>query len=158
MIHERVHRIEFLDDIKFSKTIKVKVGLDRNKEWELTVKDLGLKANNNSISVATKEIRDGVREIHYKYLEGQLDVELEKAYSYYFNTAEKLSQNDKIKKLREDNKQKDLKVELLSVNGNIYTTDVGIFTLRAGGNWYKKRNKVADKNLLKTLKSFEINK
>ena len=42
--------VEFIDDIRYAKTIIVDVGLDRKKEWELTIKDLGLKVNDNKIN------------------------------------------------------------------------------------------------------------
>ena len=43
MIHKRTFRIEFIDDIRYAKTIIVDVGLDRKKEWELTIKELGFE-------------------------------------------------------------------------------------------------------------------
>ena len=72
MIHKRTFRIEFIDDIRYAKTIIVDVGLDRKKEWELTIKDLGLKVNDNKINFAKKEIKQQLKQLHQDYIEDKL--------------------------------------------------------------------------------------
>ena len=76
MIHKRTFRIEFIDDIRYAKTIIVDVGLDRKKEWELTIKDLGLKVNDNKINFAKKEIKQQLKQLHQDYIEDKLEEEL----------------------------------------------------------------------------------
>lgn len=106
MIHKRKLRIENIDDIKFSKTVIVEVGLDRKKEWELTIKDLGLKSNDNMISVATKKIKEQLRQLHKDYLEDKLEESLKVVYYEYvkpYSLRSPNSQIENIKKMREEN-------------------------------------------------------
>lgn len=109
MIHKRKLRIENIDNIKFSKTVIVDVGLDRKKEWELTVKDLGLQSNDNMISVATKKIKEQLRQLHKDYLEDNLEDNLKEVYYEYvkpYNLRSPNTQIENIKKIREENNKK----------------------------------------------------
>ena len=108
MIHKRTFRIEFIDDIRYAKTIIVAVGLDRKKEWELTIKDLGLKVNDNKINFAKKEIKQQLKQLHQDYIEDKLEEELKTAYleyikPYYLRSPN--SQKENIKKMREEHKE-----------------------------------------------------
>ena len=106
MIHKRKLRIENIDNIKFSKTVIVDVGLDRKKEWELTVKDLGLQSNDNMISIATKKIKEQLRQLHKDYLEDKLEDNLKAVYYEYvkpYSLRSPNSQIENIKKRREEN-------------------------------------------------------
>ena len=58
MIHKRTYRIENIDKLIYYKTIVVNVGLDRMKEWELTIKEFNIKVNDNKINSAKKEIKE----------------------------------------------------------------------------------------------------
>ena len=109
MIHKRTFRIEFIEDIRYAKTIIVAVGLDRKKEWELTIKDLGLKVNDNKINFAKKEIKQQLKQLHQDYIEDKLEEELKTAYleyikPYYLRSPN--SQKENIKKMREEHKKK----------------------------------------------------
>ena len=109
MIHKRKLRIENIDSIKFSKTVIVEVGLDRKKEWELTVKDLGLKSNDNMISVATKKIKEQLRQLHKDYLEDKLEESLKAVYYEYvkpYSLPSPNSQKENIRLMREEHKKK----------------------------------------------------
>ena len=113
MIHKRTFRIEFIDDIRYAKTIIVDVGLDRKKEWELTIKELGLKVNDNKINFAKKEIKQQLKQLHQDYIEDKLEEELKTAYleyikPYYLRSPN--SQKENIKKMREEHNE--LKVKL----------------------------------------------
>ena len=108
MIHKRTFRIEFIDDIRYAKTIIVDVGLDRKKEWELTIKDLGLKVNDNKINFAKKEIKQQLKQLHQDYLEDKLEEELKAVYSEYLKPYFGRSQTpqlENIKKMREEHKK-----------------------------------------------------
>ena len=119
MIHKRTFRIEFIDDIRYAKTIIVDVGLDRKKEWELTIKDLGLKVNDNKINFAKKEIKQQLKQLHQDYIEDKLEEELKTAYleyikPYYLRSPN--SQKENIKKMREEHNE--LKAKLKQQNKN----------------------------------------
>ena len=121
MIHKRTFRIEFIDDIRYAKTIIVDVGLDRKKEWELTIKDLGLKVNDNMISVATKKIKEQLRQLHQDYIEDKLEEELKTAYleyikPYYLRSPN--SQKENIKKMREEHNELKAKLKQENKNGD----------------------------------------
>ena len=120
MIHKRTFRIEFIDDIRYAKTIIVDVGLDRKKEWELTIKDLGLKVNDNKINFAKKEIKQQLKQLHQDYIEDKLEEELKTAYleyikPYYLRSPN--SQKENIKKMREE--YNELKAKLKQENKNV---------------------------------------
>ena len=117
MIHKRTFRIEFIDDIRYAKTIIVDVGLDTKKEWELTIKDLGLKVNDNKINFAKKEIKQQLKQLHQDYIEDKLEEELKTAYleyikPYYLRSPN--SQKENIKKMREEHNE--LKAKLKQEN------------------------------------------
>ena len=108
MIHKRTFRIEFIDDIRYAKTIIVAVGLDRKKEWELTIKDLGLKVNDNKINFAKKEIKQQLKQLHQDYIEDKLEEELKTAYLEYIKPYYLRSPNtqiENIKKMREEHNE-----------------------------------------------------
>ena len=121
MIHKRTFRIEFIDDIRYAKTIIVDVGLDRKKEWELTIKDLGLKVNDNKINFAKKEIKQQLKQLHQDYIEDKLEEELKTAYleyikPYYLRSPN--SQKENIKKMREEHNELKAKLKQESKNGD----------------------------------------
>lgn len=121
MIHKRTFRIEFIDDIRYAKTIIVDVGLDRKKEWELTIKDLGLKVNDNKINFAKKEIKQQLKQLHQDYIEDKLEEELKTAYLEYIKPYYLRSQNsqkENIKKMREEHNELKAKLEQESKNGD----------------------------------------
>jgi len=111
LIHRRKISIRYVDSIKYYKTIVVDVGLDRMKEWELTIKDFGIKVNDNKISYAEKQIKDQLRKLHKDYLEDKLEESLKNIYAEYVKPYFGRSQNtqvENIKKMREErNKLKD---------------------------------------------------
>ena len=100
MIHRRKISIRYVDEIKYYKTITVDVGLDRMKEWELTIKDFGIKVNDNKISYAEKQIKDCLRQLHKDYLENNLEEELKTIYSEYIKPYFGRSQNTQIENIR----------------------------------------------------------
>lgn len=121
MIHKRKLRIENIDSIKFSKTVIVEVGLDRKKEWELTIKDLGLKVNDNKINFAKKEIKQQLKQLHQDYIEDKLEEELKTAYleyikPYYLRSPN--SQKENIKKMREEHNELKAKLKQENKNGD----------------------------------------
>ena len=121
MIHKRTFRIEFIDDIRYAKTIIVAVGLDRKKEWELTIKDLGLKVNDNKINFAKKEIKQQLKQLHQDYIEDKLEEELKTAYleyikPYYLRSPS--SQKENIKKMREEHNELKAKLKQENKNGD----------------------------------------
>ena len=121
MIHKRTFRIEFIDDIRYAKTIIVDVGLDRKKEWELTIKDLGLKVNDNKINFAKKEIKQQLKQLHQDYIEDKLEEELKTAYleyikPYYLRSPN--SQKENIKKMREEHNELKAKLKQENKNGD----------------------------------------
>ena len=121
MIHKRTFRIEFIDDIRYAKTIIVTVGLDRKKEWELTIKDLGLKVNDNKINFAKKEIKQQLKQLHQDYIEDKLEEELKTAYleyikPYYLRSPN--SQKENIKKMREEHNELKAKLKQENKNGD----------------------------------------
>ena len=121
MIHKRTFRIEFIDDIRYAKTIIVDVGLDRKKEWELTIKDLGLKVNDNKINFAKKEIKQQLKQLHQDYIEDKLEEELKTAYleyikPYYLRSPN--SQKENIKKMREEHNELKAKLKQEKKDGD----------------------------------------
>ena len=121
MIHKRTFRIEFIDDIRYAKTITVDVGLDRKKEWELTIKDLGLKVNDNKINFAKKEIKQQLKQLHQDYIEDKLEEELKAVYSEYLKPYFGRSQNtqiENIKKMREEHNELKAKLKQENKNGD----------------------------------------
>ena len=121
MIHKRTFRIEFIDDIRYAKTIIVAVGLDRKKEWELTIKDLGLKVNDNKINFAKKEIKQQLKQLHQDYIEDKLEEELKTAYLEYIKPYYLRSPNtqiENIKKMREEHNELKAKLKQENKNGD----------------------------------------
>lgn len=121
MIHKRTFRIEFIDDIRYAKTITVDVGLDRKKEWELTIKDLGLKVNDNKINFAKKEIKQQLKQLHQDYLEDNLEEELKAIYSEYIKPYSLRSPNtqiENIKKMREEHNELKAKLKQEKKDGD----------------------------------------
>ena len=121
MIHKRTFRIEFIDDIRYAKTIIVDVGLDRKKEWELTIKELGLKVNDNKINFAKKEIKQQLKQLHQDYIEDKLEEEFKTAYleyikPYYLRSPN--SQKENIKKMREEHNELKAKLKQENKNGD----------------------------------------
>ena len=121
MIHKRTFRIEFIDDIRYAKTIIVAVGLDTKKEWELTIKELGLKVNDNKINFAKKEIKQQLKQLHQNYIEDKLEEELKTAYleyikPYYLRSPN--SQKENIKKMREEHNKLKAKLKQENKNGD----------------------------------------
>lgn len=110
MLHRRTKRIEFLDDVRFYKTIIVEITLDRYKEWELTIKDFGLKTNNNKRLLAEKELKNQLRQMHRDYLDDKLEPSLKLIYAEYvkpFYGRSQTNQIENIKRMREEhNRQK----------------------------------------------------
>ena len=107
-IHNRTYRVENIDNLVYSKTIIVKVSLDRYKEWELTIKDLDIKVNSNKINYARKEVKQKLLELHQKYLEDSLEEELKNSYFKYiipYSRRAKTPQSENVKKLREENRK-----------------------------------------------------
>lgn len=112
MIHKRTYRIENTDDIIYHKTLIVNIGLDRTKEWELTIKDFGFKVNSNKLTFAKKEIKQLLLKLHQDYIDGTLDEKLRDTYSeyvkpYFLRSQLPQSESDKIR--REENRNKKLK-------------------------------------------------
>ena len=121
MIHKRTFRIEFIDDIRYAKTIIVDVGLDRKKEWELTIKDLGLKVNDNKINFAKKEIKQQLKQLHQDYIEDKLEEELKTAYLEYikpYSLRSPNSQKENIKKMREEHNELKAKLKQEKKDGD----------------------------------------
>lgn len=108
MIHTRTYRIERIDDIRFYKTIIVNIGLDRYKEWELTIKEFNIKVNNNSIKSAKKEVKNQLIQLHQDYFEDKLEEGLKVIYAEYMKPyfgRSKTSQADNVRKLREEHRK-----------------------------------------------------
>lgn len=114
MIHKRTYRIEFVDNIKYYKTIIVDIALDRTKEWELTFKDFGFKVNNNKINSAKKEIKKLLRNLHQDYLDNKLDEELKDIYAEYIKPyfgRSQTPQSENVRRMREEHNEMKAKVE-----------------------------------------------
>lgn len=114
MIHKRTYRIEFVDNIKYYKTIIVDIALDRTKEWELTFKDFGFKVNNNKINSAKKEIKKLLRNLHQDYLDNKLDEELKVIYAEYIKPyfgRSQTPQSENVRRMREEHNEMKAKVE-----------------------------------------------
>ena len=121
MIHKRTFRIEFIDDIRYAKTIIVAVELDRKKEWELTIKELGLKVNDNKINFAKKEIKQQLKQLNQDYIEDNLEEELKAIYSEYIKPYSLRSPNtqiENIKKMREEHNELKAKLKQENKNGD----------------------------------------
>ena len=121
MIHKRTYRIENIDKLIYYKTIVVNVGLDRMKEWELTIKEFNIKVNDNKINSAKKEIKQQLKQLHQDYLEDKLEEELKAVYSEYLKPYFGRSQNtqlENIKKMREEHNELKAKLKQESKNGD----------------------------------------
>ena len=78
------------------------------KEWELTIKDLNIKANSNKITVAEKSIKDQLRQLHKDYLEDKLEDNLKAVYYEYvkpYSLSSPNSQKENIRLMREEHKK-----------------------------------------------------
>lgn len=112
MIHKRTYRIENTDDIIYHKTLIVNIGLDRTKEWELTIKDFGFKVNSNKLTFAKKEIKQLLLKLHQDYIDGILDEKLRDVYAeyvkpYFLRSQLPQAESDKIR--REENRNAKIK-------------------------------------------------
>jgi IMP dehydrogenase/GMP reductase len=158
MIHRRKKRIDTVDDIRFFKTIVVDVGLDRMKEWTLSVEDFGISAGGNKLNIVFQDIKNQIREIHRKYLEGTLEEPLSNVYSKYlkdYQGRSSIPQAENVKKVRQKNRESKKTLEVLSISKSklghtIVTTVSGVYTFREGV-WFKKYNKVTNQVLLEAL-------
>ena len=114
MIHKRTYRIENIDKLKYYKTIVVNVGLDRMKEWELTIKEFGIKVNNNKINSAKKEIKKQLLQLHQDYLEDKLEDSLKVIYAEYMKPyfgRSQTPQSENVRRMREEHNEMKAKVE-----------------------------------------------
>ena len=105
MIHKRTYRIENIDKLIYYKTIVVSVGLDRMKEWELTIKEFNIKVNDNKINSAKKEIKQQLKQLHQDYLEDKLEDSLKVIYAEYMKTyfgRSQTPQSENIRRMREE--------------------------------------------------------
>lgn len=114
MIHKRTYRIENIDKLIYYKTIVVNVGLDRMKEWELTIKEFGIKVNNNKINSAKKEIKKQLLQLHQDYLEDKLEDSLKVIYAEYMKPyfgRSQTPQSENVRRMREEHNEMKAKVE-----------------------------------------------
>lgn len=128
MIHKRTYRIENTDDIIYHKTLIVNIGLDRTKEWELTIKDFGFKVNNNKLPFAKKEIKQLLLKLHQDYIDGTLDEKLRDVYAeymkpYFLRSQLPQAESDKIR--RAENRDKKIKERVIAQE--IISYGVGAF-------------------------------
>ncbi len=114
MIHKRTYRIENIDKLKYYKTIVVNVGLDRMKEWELTIKEFGIKVNDNKINSAKKEIKKQLLQLHQDYLEDKLEDGLKVIYAEYMKPyfgKSQTPQSENVRRMREEHNEMKAKIE-----------------------------------------------
>lgn len=108
MLHERTKRIDSLDGVKFSKTIVINITLDKYKEWEITIANLNIKANDNKMTKVLNKVKEYLREIHKGYLDGTLEEDIRTVYHEHIKphkTRAKTPQSENVKKLREENRK-----------------------------------------------------
>ena len=114
MIHKRTYRIENIDKLIYYKTIVVNVGLDRMKEWELTIKEFNIKVNDNKINSAKKEIKKQLLQLHQNYLEDKLEDSLKCIYAEYMKPyfgRSQTPQSENVRRMREEHNEMKAKVE-----------------------------------------------
>ena len=114
MIHKRTYRIENIDKLIYYKTIVVSVGLDRMKEWELTIKEFNIKVNDNKINSAKKEIKKQLLQLHQDYLEDKLEYSLKVIYAEYMKPyfgRSQTPQSENVRRMREEHNEMKAKVE-----------------------------------------------
>lgn len=114
MIHKRTYRIENIDKLIYYKTILVSVGLDRMKEWELTIKEFNIKVNDNKINSAKKEIKKQLNQLHQDYLEDKLEDSLKVIYAEYMKPyfgRSQTPQSENVRRMREEHNEMKAKVE-----------------------------------------------
>lgn len=114
MIHKRTYRIENIDKLIYYKTIVVSVGLDRMKEWELTIKEFNIKVNDNKINSAKKEIKKQLNQLHQDYLEDKLEDSLKVIYAEYMKPyfgRSQTPQSENVRRMREEHNEMKAKVE-----------------------------------------------
>ena len=114
MIHKRTYRIENIDKLKYYKTIVVNVGLDRMKEWELTIKEFNIKVNDNKINSAKKEIKKQLLQLHQDYLEDKLEDSLKCIYAEYMKPyfgRSQTPQSENVRRMREEHNRMKEKIE-----------------------------------------------
>lgn len=115
MIHKRTKRVEFVDNIKYYKTVIIDIGLDRTKEWELTIKDFGFKVNNNKLTHGKAEMKELLRKLHQDYLDDKLDTDLKAVYAEYVKPyfgRNQTPQAENVKKLREQHRNSKLNLDI----------------------------------------------
>jgi hypothetical protein len=83
IVHTRTKRVHYVDDVKYYKAVVIKISLDRYKEWELEVEDFKIKAFNNKLGIAIKEVKDKLRQLHKDYLDDTLEEEIRDVYKDY---------------------------------------------------------------------------
>lgn len=113
-IHKRTKRVEFVDNIKYYKTVIIDIGLDRTKEWELTIKDFGFKVNNNKLTHGKAEMKELLRKLHQDYLDDKLDENLKAVYAEYVKPyfgRNQTPQAENVKKLREEHRKSKLNLD-----------------------------------------------
>ena len=114
MIHKRTYRIENIDKLIYYKTIVVSVGLDRMKEWELTIKEFNIKVNDNKINSAKKEIKKQLLQLHQDYLEDTLEGSLKSIYAEYMKPyfgKSQTPQAENVRRMREEHNRMKVKIE-----------------------------------------------
>ena len=114
MIHKRTYRIENIDKLIYYKTIVVSVGLDRMKEWELTIKEFNIKVNDNKINSAKKEIKKQMLQLHQDYLEDKLEDSLKCIYAEYVKPyfgRSQTPQSENVRRMREEHNRMKEKIE-----------------------------------------------
>ena len=114
MIHKRTYRIENIDKLIYYKTIVVSVGLDRMKEWELTIKEFNIKVNDNKINSAKKEIKKQLLQLHQDYLEDKLEYSLKVIYAEYMTPyfgRSQTPQSENVRRMREEHNRMKEKIE-----------------------------------------------
>ena len=114
MIHKRTYRIENIDKLIYYKTIVVSVGLDRMKEWELTIKEFNIKVNDNKINSAKKEIKKQLLQLHQDYLEDKLEYSLKVIYAEYMKPyfgRSQTPQSENVRRMREEHNRMKEKIE-----------------------------------------------
>lgn len=122
MIHKRTYRIENIDKLKYYKTIVVNVGLDRMKEWELTIKEFNIKVNDNKINSAKKEIKKQLLQLHQDYLEDKLEDSLKGIYAEYMKPyfgKSQTPQSENVRRMREEHNRMKAKLEQEKKNNTL---------------------------------------
>ena len=122
MIHKRTYRIENIDKLIYYKTIVVNVGLDRMKEWELTIKEFGIKVNDNKINSAKKEIKKQLLQLHQNYLEDKLEDSLKVIYAEYMKPyfgRSQTPQSENVRRMREEHNRMKEEIEQEKKNNTL---------------------------------------